>query len=100
MKIDKCIAERIDSIIYEGGNLTSDRTLRVARKGPVEIESIDRRGPPTSDHRMDIVGRHQNEPALHLTGIEVPYQVAYRYRTLILIPVVSPFKDHGGPGAV
>ena len=52
------------------------------------------------DDRVDIVGRHQDQPALDLAGIEIADQVADRDRPFVFVAMIAALHDHGGPMAV
>ena len=91
---------RQDMIGDIGRNLLGDRALRIAGKGAVEVESVDRRRAAPSHHGMDVVRRHEDEPTLNFAGIEFADQLADRDRALILVAVIAAFEDDGRARAV
>ena len=94
MQIEKSIAARKDLADDVVGDLLGDRTGRIARERPVEVQSVDRRRPQARRHGVDVDGRHEDETALDLRGIDLAHQVADGDRPLVLVPVVAAFDDH------
>ena len=100
MKIEEGIAAREYLLLHEGRDLLRDGAARVAWKGPVEVQSIDRRGPLPRHYCVDIVGRHQDQPALDITRLEVADQFGDGDRTFVLVAMVAALEDDRRPFAI
>ena len=66
MQVEEGVADRQDVVADEGRDLLGDGAARIARERAVEVQPVDRRGALTGDDGMDIVRRHQDQPALDL----------------------------------
>ena len=100
MEVEKGVAARKDLIRHKIGNLLRDGTQRVPWKGPVEIQTIDRRGAGTSNDGMYIVGWHQDQTSLHRAGVKLAREIANGDWSLIFVAVIATFENHGWPIAV
>jgi hypothetical protein len=78
MQVEEGIGQGIEVVGDVGRDLLGDGAPWIAREGAVEVEPVDGRGAPARHHRMDVVRRHQDEPALHLARIELADQLADR----------------------
>ena len=100
MQVEERIGARIDVVGDEGRDLRRDRAAGVAREGAVEVEAVDRRDALAGHDRVDVVCRHQDEPALDAAGIELADQLADRDLPFVFVAVIAGFEHHGRPAAV
>ena len=100
VKVEEGVAARIDLVGHEGRDLLRDGAARIAGKRPVEVQAVDGRGPLSGHDGVDVVGRHQDEAALDLAGVELADQLADRDRPFILVAVIAALDDDGRPFAV
>src|SRR3546814_2916341 len=75
MQVQEGIADREDVVGHIGRDLLGDAAIGVSRERAVEVQPVDRRGPPVGDHGVHVVGRHQDEAALDLARIEIADQL-------------------------
>ena len=100
MEVEESVAERQDVVVDESRDLLGDGAARIARKGAVEVQPVDRRGALAGHGGVDVVGRHQDEASLDLARVEVADQLADGDRPLIFVAVIAALDDDGRPLAV
>src|SRR3546814_13909302 len=74
MQVQEGIADREDVVGHIGRDLLGDAAIGVSRERAVEVQPVDRRGPPVGDHGVHVVGRHPDAAALYLARIEIAEQ--------------------------
>src|SRR6185437_12441615 len=100
MKVEKSVAARKDLICHKIRYLLRDGTQRIPWKGPVEVQTIHRRGAGTSNDGMYIVGWHQDQTSLHRAGVKFTREIANSDWSFIFIAVIATLENNGWPLAV
>src|SRR5665213_2018621 len=93
MEIEISIAERHDDVADVSRNLLRDCSRLVTRKGPIEVEAINRRRATTGVYRRRVDGGQEDQPSIDLGRIEFADHLAERDRTLIFVAVIASLED-------
>ena len=100
MEVEERIAAREDLLREIGRDLLRDGAGGAAGEGAVEVEPVDRRRALARDDGVDVVGRHQDQPAGDVGRVEVADQLGDGDRPLVFVAVVAAFEDHRRPVAI